>query len=137
MPRWLSVALLIALPCLTALLAYDAVAVFLLRHDQYRLNPGRDLARAFLQDLGLVAVYAVSVTPRILPTVPETVSRTTAFSLIMLGLGIAWYDVLSAFISRMLPDPPGFAISLVVLFVVPVLLAPRYLRWVQAKANGR
>jgi hypothetical protein len=130
------VAGLIALPCLLALLTYDAVAVFLLRHDEYRLHPGEDFARGFLQDLGLAAVYAAIVPPRVLAAVPATLSRRARLSLIMLGFGLAWYDVLSAFITRMLPEPPGVAMSLVVLFVIPVLVAPWYFRWLYAKTEA-
>ena len=133
-PRWLSAALLIAMPCLIALVAYDAVAVFLLRHDEYRLHPGQDFARGFLQDLGLAVVYALTVTPRLLSILPVCLTRAAAVSLVMLGLGIAWYDVLSAFMTRLLAHPPGAALSLVVLFVVPVLLAPWYFRWLHTKA---
>lgn len=63
MPRWVSVSLLIAGPCFLALLAYDWVAVVMLGHRTYRLVPWHDFARGIVQDLGLTAVYAVTVTP--------------------------------------------------------------------------
>jgi hypothetical protein len=135
----LSVALLISIPCLLALLAYDAVAIFLLRRGEYRVLPAHDFARGLLQDIGLVMVYAVTVTPRILSRVSSTLSghlsRPDRISLIMLGLGIAWYDVLCAFVTRMLSEPPDVAIGLVILFVIPILLAPWYLRWLQSKST--
>jgi hypothetical protein len=143
LPRWLKVALLISIPCLLALLAYDAVAVFLLRRGEYRVLPAHDFARGLIEDVGLVMVYAITITPRVLPMVSlplsptnsEPLSRPARISLIMLGLGIAWYDVLCAFVTRMLPEPPDVTISLVILFVIPVLLAPWYLKWLHTKAS--
>ena len=134
MPRWLRVALLISIPCLVALMTYDWVAFYVLRRGHYRLVPAQDFARGVTADLGLVAVYAVTVTPRVLHALAEPLTRAAQLSLIMLGLGIAWYDVLCAFVTRLLPEPPDLWISLVVLFVIPVLVAPWYLRWVHSKA---
>ena len=133
MRRWLSIALLISVPCLLALVAYDAVAIFLLGRGVDRLVPMHDWARGVLQDLGLAVVYAVTVTPRVIKLVAGYPDLTRRLCLIMLGLGIAWYDVLCAAATRVLADPPGLALSIVVLFVVPVVLAPGYVRWLRSK----
>jgi hypothetical protein len=135
MPRTVAVAVLISVPCLLALVAYDSVAVFLLRRGEYRLVPAHDVARGFLQDVGLVLVYALTITPRVMPIMSDRPIHTARPALVMLGLGIAWYDVLCAFLTRMLPEPPGMALGLVALFVIPVLLAPCYLRWLQSKVH--
>lgn len=131
MAGWLAVASLVCIPCLLALFAYDAVAIFLFRRGEYQLVPFHDLARAAAQDLGLVVVYAVAVTPRVMTVVAGYPSRTRRSCLVMLGLGIAWYDVLCAAVTRVLLEPPGFGVSLVVLFVVPVILAPWYVERVR------
>ncbi len=133
MPRWLSVGFWIAGSCFLALVAYDAVAVYLLGRGTYRLMPAHDLARGLVQDLGLAAAYGVTVTPRVLRVVADYSSRARRLCLVMLGLGIAWYDVICAFMTRRLPSPPGIEVGLVVLFVVPVLLAPWYVRWLKSK----
>ena len=135
MTQRLTVALLISIPCLLALVVYDSVAVFLLQRGDYRPVPAHDFAQGALQDLGLVLVYAIMITPRVLPILANQPTRTAHHALVMLGLGIAWYDVLCAFMSRMLPEPPDVAVGLVALFVIPVLLAPWYLRWLQSKAH--
>jgi hypothetical protein len=135
MPRSVMVAVLISGPCLLALAAYDAVAVFLLRQGQYLLVPVHDFARGFLQDLGLALVYGITITPRILPLLAHQPSRPTHYALIMLGLGIAWYDVVSAFATRLFSEPPDMATALVVLFVIPIVVAPWYFRWLQIKAG--
>ena len=134
---WFSIALLTAVPCFLALVAYDAVAVFLLQRGHDKLVPWHDLARGAAQDLGLVMVYAVTVTPRLIRTVADYPVRTRRLCLIMLGLGIAWYDVICAAVTRLLPEPPGIAIGLVVLFVIPIILAPGYLRWLKTKVEGK
>lgn len=131
MAGWLAVASMVCIPCLLALSAYDAVAIFLFRRGEYQLVPFHDLARAVAQDLGLVLVYAVAVTPRVITVVAVYPSRTRRRCLIMLGLGIAWYDVLCASVTRVLAAPPGFVVSLVVLFVIPIILAPWYVQWVK------
>jgi len=131
--NWLSIALLVSGPCLLALLVYDAVAVFLLGRGVDRLAPMHDWARGALQDLGLAVVYAVTVPPRVINVVPGYSQVGHRLCLIMLGLGIAWYDVLCAAATRVLAEPPGLALSLVVLFVVPVILAPGYVRWLRSK----
>jgi hypothetical protein len=131
--NWLSIALLVSGPCLLALLAYDAVAVFLFGRGVDRLVPMHDWARGALQDLGLAVVYAVTVTPRVINVVAGYTQVTRRLCLIMLGLGIAWYDVLCAAATRVLAEPPDLALSLVVLFVVPVILAPGYVRWLKSK----
>jgi hypothetical protein len=131
--NWLSIALLVSGPCLLALLAYDAVAVFLFGRGVDRLVPMHDWARGALQDLGLAVVYAVTVTPRVINVVAGYTHVTRRLCLIMLGLGIAWYDVLCAAATRVQAEPPGLALSLVVLFVIPVIVAPGYVRWLKSK----
>ena len=49
MAGWLSVALLVCIPCVLALFAYDALAILLFRRGEYRLVPVHDLARAVAQ----------------------------------------------------------------------------------------
>ncbi len=132
MPRWLSAALLISIPCFLALFAYDAVAILVFRRGEYQLVPAHDLARGVSQDLGLVTVYAMAVTPRVINVVADYARKSRRLCLIMLGLGIAWYDVLCASATRILAEPPGFAVSLVVLFVVPFVLAPWYVQWLKS-----
>lgn len=132
MPRWLSAALLISIPCFLALFAYDAVAILLFRRGEDQLVPAHDLARGVIQDLGLVIVYAMAVTPRVTQVVADYPRKSRRLCLIMLGLGIAWYDVLCASVTRMLSEPPGFGLSLVVLFVIPIMLAPWYLQWLKS-----
>ncbi|MGH7227741.1 MAG: hypothetical protein ACREIH_00895 [Nitrospiraceae bacterium] len=133
MRRWVSAALLIAVPCFLALLAYDWVAVVVLGYRAYRLVPWHDLARGIIQDLGLTAGYAVVVTPRVVHLVAEFPDKARRLSLIMLGLGLAWYDVMCAWVTRLLDTPPDLAISLLVLFVIPIMLAPWYVRWLKTK----
>jgi hypothetical protein len=133
MSRRLSTALLIAIPCLLALLAYDVIAVYLLRQGEYRLVPAHDLARGMLQDVGLVSIYAVAMTARVAKVVDGYEERSRRLCLIMLGLGIAWYDVVCAWVTRLLPTPPDFWMSGVVLFVIPIILAPWYVRWLKTK----
>src|SRR5919109_2724314 len=101
MPRSVTVAVLISAHCFLALAAYDAVAVFLLRQGPYLLVPAHDFARGLLQDLGLTLIYAMTITPRVLPLVPSALTHPTSYALVMLGLGVAWYDVLCAFATRM------------------------------------
>ena len=126
--------MLIAVPCFLALLAYDWVAVVVvLGYRAYRLVPWHDLARGMIQDLGLTAVYAVVVTPRVVNVVVNFPEKARRVSLIMLGLGLAWYDVMCAWVTRLLDTPPDLAISLLVLFVIPITLAPWYVRWLKTK----
>ena len=134
MPRWLSVALLVAVPCLLALVVYDSAAIFLFNRGEYPLFPAHDLARGVLQDMGLAILYAVTVTPRVAPIVSDYPIRARRLCLIMLGLGLAWYEVLCAALSRKLAEPPGLVMSLVMLVLVPVLLAPLYVEWLRTKA---
>lgn len=135
MPRWLSIGLLIAGSCFLALAAYDWVAVYLLGRGLYRLVPSHDFARGLLQDLGLSAAYGVTVTPRVVGVVAGYAPKVRRLCLVMLGLGIAWYDVVCAFATRELPGPPGVEVALVVLFLVPMLVAPWYVRWLKAKVR--
>ena len=136
MRRWVSSALLIAVPCFLALLAYDWVAVVVLGYRAYRLVPWHDLARGIIQDLGLTAVYAVVVTPRVVNVVVNFPSKARRVSLIMLGLGLAWYDVMCAWVTRLLDTPPDLVISVLLLFVIPIMLAPWYVRWLKTKVPG-
>ena len=76
MPRWLSVALLVAVPCLLALSAYDSVAILLFKRGEYPLFPAHDLARWALQDVGLATLYAITVTPRVAPVVADYPNNT-------------------------------------------------------------
>lgn len=134
MPRWLSVALLVAVPCLLALVAYDSVAILLFKRGEYQLIPAHDLGRGALQDVGLAILYAVTVPPRVAAVVSDYPTGTRRLCLIMLGLGLAWYDVLCAALSRKLAEPPGLVMSLVVLVLIPVMLAPCYVEWLRTKA---
>jgi len=136
MRRWVSAALLIAVPCFLALLAYDWVAVLVLGYRTYRLVPWHDLARGIIQDLGLTAVYAVVVTPRVVNVVANFPDKARRLSLIMLGLGLAWYDVMCAWVTRLLDTPPDLVISVLLLFVIPIMLAPWYVRWLKTKVPG-
>lgn len=134
MSRWLSATLLVAVPCSLALAAYESVAIFLLSRGESPLFPAHDLARAALQDMGLATLYAITVTPRVAPVVATYPTKTRRHCLIMLGLGLAWYEVLCAALSRRLAEPPGLAVSLVVLVLIPVMLAPWYVEWLRSKA---
>ncbi len=133
MPAWLSAALWITVPCLLALVAYDFVATYLLTTVQPFPVPLHEFARGILQDLGLAFAYAVTVTPRVVSKVAADAPRARRLTLLMLGLGLAWYDVLCAFATRSLAEPPGILVSLVVLFLIPVMLAPPYVRWLKTK----
>lgn len=132
MPNWLSAALLIALPCFLALAAYDSIAILALRRGE-GLVPVHDLMRGLVLDLDLVLVYAVTVTPRILKTVVDYPARARRLCLIMLGLGLAWYEVICAATTRILAAPPDLSVTVVVLFVIPIILAPGYVRWLRTK----
>lgn len=132
-PRWLSVALLFAVPCLLALVAYDSVAILLFKRSEYPPFPAHDLVRGALQDMGLAILYAFAVTPRVAAVVSDYPANTRRLCLIMLGLGLAWYEVLCAALSRKLAEPPGLAVSLVVLILIPVMFAPRYVEWLRTK----
>jgi len=76
MSRWLSVALLVAVPCLLALAAYDSVAILLFKRGEYPLFPAHDLARGALQDIGLAILCAITVTPRVAPVVADYPNNT-------------------------------------------------------------
>jgi len=76
MSRWLSVALLVAVPCLLALAAYDSVAILLFKRGEYPLFPAHDLARGALQDIGLAMLCAITVTPRVAPVVADYPNNT-------------------------------------------------------------
>lgn len=130
--RWISIALLIGVPCFLALVAYDWVAVVVLGRGPYRLIPWHDLARGMVQDLGLTLVYAVTVTPRVVHVIADYSEKARRVCLIMLGLGLAWYEVICAWVSRQIGGA-DLAVSLVMLFVVPFILAPSYVRWLRTK----
>ncbi|MER3424453.1 MAG: hypothetical protein C4293_15775 [Nitrospiraceae bacterium] len=131
--HWVSAALLIAIPCLLALLAYDAIAVFVFKRGPYQLVPIYELVRGMIQDVGLTVVYAATVTPRVMGIVTGYPERTRRLCLMMLGLGIAWYEVICAWATRLSKTPPDAWVSIVVLFVVPIILAPWYVRWLRSK----
>ncbi len=133
---WVTTGLLIAVPCLLALATYDALAILLFRRGAHPLVPGHDLARALLQDLGLTVLYALTITPRVVHLAARYSKRARRLSLIMLGLGVAWSEVVCAAASRVLGEPPGLILSLVILVVIPVLLAPWYLQWVEARVQA-
>lgn len=137
MPARLSAAILIAYPCLIALLVYDWVAVVLLAKGPYPVVIWHSLARDFLEDLGVTAVYAVVVTPRVSAIVAGYPPEASRLCLIMLGLGLAWYVVICAWLTRQLAEPPGLVLSIVVLFVIPAILAPWYVRWIRTKVPDR
>ncbi|WP_447977567.1 hypothetical protein [Candidatus Nitrospira bockiana] len=131
--RRLWLALLIAGPCLVALLAYDWIAVISAARGPARLIAWEDLASGALEDLGLAAVYGMTVTPRVAATVSGYSEKARRICLVMLGLGLAWYDVICAWATRWLSSPPDLAATVVVLFVVPIIGAPWYVRWVRTK----
>jgi len=113
--------------------AYDSVAILLFKRGEYPLFPAHDLARGALQDMGLAILYAITVSPRVAAAVSDYPASTRRLCLIMLGLGLAWYEVLCAALSRRLAEPPGLAVSLVVLVLIPVMLAPRYVEWLRSR----
>lgn len=132
MPRWLSIAILIAVPCFVALAVYDSIAILVLKRGESVVR-AHDLMRGLVLDVDLVLVYAITITPRVIKTVADYPARTRQLCLVMLGLGLAWYDVICAAATRILAVPPDFAIALVVLFVIPIILAPWYVRWLRTK----
>ncbi len=136
MVRWLTVALFIAGPCFLALLAYDWIAVVVLGQGAYRLVPWHDMARGIFQDLGLTVAYTVTITPRVVNVVANYSQKASRVCLIMLGLGLAWYAVICAWATRVLDAPLDLGVSLVVLFVIPMILAPRYVQWLRTKVPG-
>ena len=131
--RWLSIGGLIAGSCFLALLSYDWVAVVALGHGSYRLVPWHDFASGAVEDLALTAVYAATVTPRVGAVVAFYSIVARRVCLIMLGLGLAWYEVMCAWMTRQLDEPPDLWVSMVLLFGVPILLAPWYVRWLKTK----
>ncbi len=106
MRRWSVDALLIAVPCCFALLVYDWLAVVVFGHQLSRLVPWHDFARGMMQDLGLTAAYTLTVTPRVSGIVAAYPDRARRSCLIMLGLGLAWYEVTCAWVTRVLDAPP-------------------------------
>ena len=130
----LSSALFIGAPCFLALLAYDWAAVVVLGGTGSRIVPWDDLARNAVQDLGLATVYAALITHRVAGTVAGYPDRTRRITLMMLGLALAWYEVMCAWASRQ-AGTSDLGVSLVLLFVVPLVLAPSYVRWVKTKVS--
>ncbi|MGH7254335.1 MAG: hypothetical protein ACREI3_01030 [Nitrospirales bacterium] len=137
MPTWLSTALRLAWFCFLALVAYDTVARLLLGQVPVSPIPAQTLACDVMLDLGLAVTYSVLVTPRILPVIAPYPARPRRLCLLMLGLGLAWWVVICAFATRELMGPPGILLSLVLLFVIPVVMAPWYVRWLRTKTPGR
>ena len=107
---------------------------------RYSRSP-KSLRRLFLdefasgaaEDLALTAVYATTVTPRVGAVVSFYSTMARRVCLIMLGLGLAWYEVMCAWVTRQLDKPPDLWLSLVLLFGVPILVAPWYVRWLKTK----
>lgn len=130
---WLSSAFLIAVPCFLALTVYDWIAVFLIDRRVDHLPRSSVLGQDFLQDASLIAVYVVLITPRVSHIVAEYRPHVRRVCLIMLGLGLAWYEVVCASMTRLLPEPPGFWVTVVILFIIPMVLAPWYVRWLRQK----
>lgn len=137
--RWLrqglSTALLIGLPCLLALTAYDSVAILLFDRGTDALTPAHDLSRSLLQDMGLTVLYMSVISPRVVALVRVFPTMARRASLVMLGLGLAWYEVLCAAASRSLSEPPGLLIAGIVLLLVPMLVAPWYVRWLKSRIS--
>lgn len=133
MRRWLSIAGIIAGSCFLALLSYDWIAVIAVGHGRHGLVPWEDFAYGAAEDLALTAVYATTVTPRVGGVVSFYSTMTRRVCLIMLGLGLAWYEVMCAWMTRQLDEPPDLWVSLVLLFGVPTLVAPWYVRWLKTK----
>ncbi len=86
-----------------------------------------------MQDIGLAATYAAIVTPRVAEVVAAESDSIRHTCLIMLGLGLAWYAVVCAWLTRLLDAPPDLGMSLVVLFVIPMVVSPSYVRWLRTK----
>ena len=133
----LSTALLIGVPCLLALIAYDAIAILGLTRAPHALIPAHDLPQGLLQDVGLTVLYMLVITPRVAGMVRSFPPLARRASLIMLGLGLAWYEVLCAAASRWMAEPPGLLIAGIVLVAVPMLVAPWYVEWLKGKIRDR
>jgi hypothetical protein len=133
MPSWLSAAWQIALPCFLALLAYDGIAMVLGR-EFLRPPLWPELAQNVAQDLALTVIYAAVVTPRILKVVELYSTKARRACLVMLGLALAWYAVVCAWMTRLSRTPPDVVIGGALLFAVPMILAPAYVRWLKTKA---
>jgi len=131
--RWLSIAGIIAGSCFLALLSYDWIAVVAAGHGRHGLVPWQEFASGAAEDLALTAVYATTVTPRVGAVVSFYSTMARRVCLIMLGLGLAWYEVMCAWVTRQLDKPPDLWLSLVLLFGVPILVAPWYVRWLKTK----
>lgn len=130
-------ALLIGVPCLLALLAYDAIAILLFERGTHALVPAHDLSQGLLQDVALTVVYMLLITPRVAGLVRSFPTLARRACLVMLGLGLAWYEVLCAAASRSLSEPPGLLIAGIVLILVPMLVAPWYVEWLKRKIRDK
>jgi len=136
MKRYLSCAVFIALPCFLALLIYDWVAVVAAARGLYRSVRWSDFAQGALQDAGLASIYGLMVTPRVTGSVAGDGERARRLCLMMLGFGLAWYDVMCAWVTRWLNASQDLGVSLVMLFLVPFLVAPWYVRWLRSKVHA-
>lgn len=136
MKHGLSTALYIGLPCLVALIAYDSIAILVLKRGTHSLVSAHDLSRSLLQDVGLTLVYMLVVTPRVAGLVRSFSPLARRACLVMLGLGLAWYEVLCAAASRSLAEPPGLLIATIVLVLVPMLVSPWYVRWLKRRIRN-
>ncbi len=130
--RWLRAGMWIAATCFLALAAYDAVAVLLL-HRGSDVVPAHEWLQGVTEDAGLAVAYGLLLPVRVLPIVTDYSTAARRACLIMLGLGLAWYEVLCAFATRQLEGPPDLLTSGIVLFAVPFLAAPWYVRWIKSR----
>ena len=77
----------------------------------------------------MTLMYTVTITPRVVNTVAGYPEKARRVSLIMLGLGLAWYAEVCAWVTRTVNAAPDLGVSIVLLFVVPVIVAPWYVGW--------
>jgi len=122
---------LVAVPCCLALSAYDSVASLLFKRSEYPLFPAHNLVRGVLQNIDLAILHAIMVTPRVAPDVGTYPTKTRRHCLIMLGLGLALYEVLWAALSGRLAEPMGLVMGLVVLVLIPMMPMPRDVEWAE------
>jgi len=135
MRRWLADALLILCSSLVGLIAYDTVSIVIMARGDHRLEPVHELAIAATEDTGLALVYAMTITPRVTHVITTSALGTRRACLIMLGLGLAWYEVVCASVTRLVTGPPGLVLSLVMLFGIPMILAPWYAAWLMRQMD--
>lgn len=127
--------MLILCSSLVALIAYDTVSFVIMDRGDARLGPAHDLAIGAIEDAGLALVYAMTITPRVTHVITTSAPGTRRACLIMLGLGLAWYEVVCASATRLVTGPPGLVLSLVVLFGIPMILAPWYAGWLKHRMD--